>query len=39
MASVKSSHTQPELDVRRLVHAMGFRYRLHRADLPGRPDL
>ena len=39
MASVKSSHTQPELDFRRLVHAMGFRYRLHRADLPGRPDL
>ena len=31
--------TQPELLVRRTVHAMGFRFRLHRKDLPGKPDL
>jgi len=30
---------QPELAVRRLVYGMGYRYRLHRQDLPGRPDL
>jgi DNA mismatch endonuclease (patch repair protein) len=39
MASVKSTDTGPELRVRRLIHACGFRYRLHRRDLPGRPDL
>ena len=30
---------KPELAVRRLVHSMGYRYRLHRHDLPGRPDM
>ena len=30
---------KPELTVRRMVHAMGYRYRLHRHDLPGRPDI
>ncbi|MEM9659860.1 MAG: very short patch repair endonuclease [Planctomycetota bacterium] len=39
MRSVKSADTTPELIVRRLVHAMGGRFRLHVADLPGRPDL
>lgn len=39
MRSVKSGNTSPELVVRRLVHAMGFRYRLHGRDLPGQPDL
>ncbi len=39
MRAVKSRDTKPEMIVRRLVHAMGFRYRLHRADLPGKPDL
>ena len=39
MAAVRSKDTKPELHVRRLVHAAGFRYRLHRRDLPGRPDL
>ena len=39
MRAVKSRDTQPEMLVRRMVHAMGHRYRLHRADLPGRPDL
>lgn len=39
MRSVKSRDTKPEMVVRRLAHALGFRFRLHRADLPGRPDL
>ena len=39
MRAVKSENTGPEMAVRRLVHRMGFRYRLHRRDLPGKPDL
>jgi DNA mismatch endonuclease (patch repair protein) len=39
MASVHSKDTKPELAVRSLVHALGYRYRLHVATLPGKPDL
>lgn len=39
MAKVKSRDTKPEMQVRRALHQAGFRYRLHRADLPGCPDL
>ncbi|MEW6451192.1 MAG: DNA mismatch endonuclease Vsr [Pseudomonadota bacterium] len=39
MRAVKSRDTQPEKFVRRLAHALGFRFRLHRKDLPGNPDL
>lgn len=39
MAAIKSRDTKPELIVRRLVHSMGYRYRLHYKDLPGKPDL
>ena len=39
MAGIKGKNTRPELVVRKLVHGMGFRYRLHRKDLPGSPDL
>lgn len=39
MRAIKSAHTKPEMTVRKLVYSMGFRYRLHRKDLPGRPDL
>jgi len=39
MARIKSKNTQPELRVRKLAHAMGYRFRLHRHDLPGSPDL
>lgn len=39
MRAVKSRDTAPEMTVRRLVYAMGYRYRLHRKDLPGKPDL
>src|ERR1700739_421736 len=39
MAAIKSRNTKPELAVRKLLHASGFRFRLHRKDLPGRPDI
>jgi DNA mismatch endonuclease (patch repair protein) len=39
MARIRSKNTGPELEVRRLVHSLGYRYRLHRSDLPGTPDL
>ena len=39
MRRVKSSATKPELAVRRLVWSLGGRYRLNRADLPGKPDI
>lgn len=39
MARVRGSNTRPELLVRRLVHGLGYRYRLHARDLPGTPDL
>ena len=39
MASVRSVDTKPEMEVRRLVFGLGYRYRLHCRDLPGSPDL
>lgn len=39
MSRVRGRDTRPEMRVRRLLHGMGFRYRLHVADLPGRPDI
>jgi DNA mismatch endonuclease, patch repair protein len=39
MARIRGKDTVPELMVRRLVHSLGFRYRLHKQDLPGSPDL
>lgn len=39
MQANRGKDTKPELTVRRMVHAMGFRFRLHRRDLPGSPDL
>ena len=39
MRRIKSKDSTPELLVRRLVHGLGYRYRLHRHELPGRPDL
>jgi DNA mismatch endonuclease (patch repair protein) len=39
MATVRSKDTSPELFVRRLVFRLGYRYRLHRRELPGNPDL
>ncbi|MCE5310413.1 MAG: very short patch repair endonuclease [Acidobacteriales bacterium] len=39
MARIRSKDTGPEMAVRRLVHSLGYRYRLHVHDLPGCPDL
>lgn len=39
MRAVKSRDTKPEMVVRRAAHALGYRFRLHRKDLPGSPDL
>ena len=39
MRAVKGKDTKPEMIVRRLAHALGYRFRLHRKDLPGKPDL
>lgn len=39
MARVHSRDTRPEVLVRRVVFALGYRYRLHASDLPGRPDI
>lgn len=39
MRQVKSTDTSPELSVRKLLHSLGFRFRLHRKDLPGKPDI
>lgn len=39
MSRIKAKDTVPEMKVRRLVHSLGFRYRLHATDLPGKPDL
>jgi len=39
MRRIRSSDTKPEMTVRQMIHGMGYRYRLHRRDLPGSPDL
>ena len=39
MSSVKNKNTAAEIKVRSLLHSMGYRYRLHRKDLPGTPDI
>lgn len=39
MRRVKGRDTKPEVRVRRLLHRLGYRFRLHRRDLPGTPDL
>lgn len=39
MSGIKGKDTAPEMQVRRFLHSLGFRYRLHVKDLPGRPDI
>ena len=39
MSRIRGKHTGPEMRVRRAAHALGLRFRLHRQDLPGTPDL
>ncbi|MGH2346387.1 MAG: very short patch repair endonuclease, partial [Chloroflexota bacterium] len=39
MSHVKGRDTKPEVKVRKLLHGLGYRFRLHRKDLPGKPDI
>jgi len=39
MAKVHSANTAPEIRIRKLLHSMGYRFRLQRRDLPGNPDI
>ena len=39
MRRIKGKNTSPELAVRRMIFRLGYRYRLHRGDLPGKPDI
>ena len=39
MAKIASKNTAPEVAVRKLLHRLGYRFRLHRNDLPGKPDV
>ena len=39
MSAIKSKNTKPEIAVRKLLYSMGYRFRLHRKDLPGSPDI
>src|SRR5258708_1570534 len=39
MANIRSANTKPEIAIRKTLHALGFRFRLHRRDLPGNPDI
>lgn len=39
MSAIKGKNTRPEILIRSLLHAQGFRFRLHKRDLPGRPDI
>lgn len=39
MSRVKAENTKPEILVRKLLHRLGYRFRLHRKDLPGKPDI
>jgi DNA mismatch endonuclease, patch repair protein len=39
MSGIRSKNTRPEIAVRRVAHSLGYRFRLHRRDLPGHPDI
>lgn len=39
MSRIKSKNTAPEVAVRKVLYGMGYRYRLHNADIPGKPDI
>ena len=39
MSAIRGKNTKPEMRVRSLLHSLGFRFRLHRKDLPGKPDI
>ena len=39
MSRIRGKDTSPELKIRRYLHSLGYRFRLHRSDLPGKPDI
>lgn len=39
MSQIRSKNTRPEMIIRSMLHKMGYRFRLHRKDLPGKPDI
>lgn len=39
MAGIRSKNTKPELMIRKALHVLGFRYRLHSTSIPGKPDM
>ena len=39
MSRIRGKSTKPEIQIRKICHSLGFRFRLHRKDLPGKPDL
>ncbi|OUS07870.1 very short patch repair endonuclease [Rhodobacterales bacterium 52_120_T64] len=39
MSGIRGKNTKPEIQIRKMLHAAGFRFRLHRKDLPGKPDI
>lgn len=39
MSLIRSANTKPEIIVRKLLHSLGYRFRLHKKDLPGKPDI
>jgi DNA mismatch endonuclease (patch repair protein) len=39
MRAIKGKNTKPEIAIRKLLHGLGYRFRLHRKDLPGSPDI
>ena len=39
MQNIRAKNTKPEITVRRIIHSLGYRFRLHRKDLPGKPDI
>lgn len=39
MAAIRGKNTKPEMRVRSILHSLGYRYRLYRKDLPGKPDI
>ena len=39
MSAIKSKNTKPEIKVRKILHSMGYRFRLHKRDLPASPDI
>jgi len=39
MSGIRSKNTKPEIQVRSMLHKMGYRFRIHKKDLPGKPDI